>query len=82
MPDRLAFHPYMSGVEIVGFKDPANWDESWRVYASDLAANRPGEAQNGEKWYNFDNGNKDLKDLKKMVKELEEVIVALREKKE
>ena len=69
-------------LRLLGFKDPANWDDSWRVYASDLAANRPVEAPNGEQWYNFDKVNKDLKSLDKKVKELEETIAALKEKKE
>ena len=38
-----------------------------RVYASDLAANRPIEAPNGQQWYNFDGVNKDLKKQKKKV---------------
>ena len=67
---------------LLGFKDPANWDDSWRVYASDLFANRPVEASNGEQWYNFDKVNKDLKKLDKKVKELEETIAALQDKTE
>jgi len=66
-------------LRLLGFKDPANWDESWRVYASDLAANRPVVASNGAQWYNFDGVNKDLKKLKKQVKELEEALAALKE---
>jgi thiosulfate/3-mercaptopyruvate sulfurtransferase len=69
-------------LRLLGFKDPANWDDSWRVYASDLYANRPVEAPNGEQWYNFDGVNKDIKKLKKKVKELEEALAALDEKKE
>jgi thiosulfate/3-mercaptopyruvate sulfurtransferase len=69
-------------LRLLGFKDPANWDDSWRVYSSDLAANRPVEAPNGEQWYNFDGVNKDLKKLKKQVKELEEALAALQEKKD
>ncbi|KPK00725.1 MAG: hypothetical protein AMJ60_00295 [Desulfobacterales bacterium SG8_35] len=66
-------------LRLLGFKDPANWDDSWRVYASDLAANRPVEASNGAQWYNFDGVNKDLKKLKKQVKELEEALAALKD---
>jgi len=69
-------------LRLLGFKDPANWDDSWRVYASDLYANRPVEAPNGEQWYNFDGVNKDIKKLKKTVEELEEALAALEEKKE
>ena len=69
-------------LRLLGFNDVANWDDSWRVYASDLAANRPVEAANGEQWYNFDGVNKDIKKLKEQVKELEETIAKLTETKE
>ena len=69
-------------LRLLGFTDVANWDDSWRVYASDLAANRPVEAANGEQWYNFDGVNKDIKKLKEQVKELEETIAKLTETKE
>jgi thiosulfate/3-mercaptopyruvate sulfurtransferase len=69
-------------LRLLGFKNPANWDDSWRVYASDLYANRPVEAPNGQKWYNFDGVNKDIKKLKKQVKELEEALAKLEEVKE
>jgi len=59
-------------LRLLGFTAPANWDDSWRVYGSDLAANGPVEAPNGEQWFNFDGVNKDLKKLKKDVKALEE----------
>ena len=66
-------------LRLMGFKDPANWDESWRVYSSDLAANAPVE---NEEWYNFDGVNKALKKLNEKVKELEETVAALEDKKE
>ena len=69
-------------LRLLGFKNPANWDDSWRVYASDLYANRPVEAPNGQQWYNFDGVNKDIKKLKKQVKELEEALAKLEEVKE
>ena len=69
-------------LRLLGFKDPANWDDSWRVYASDLYANRPVEAPNGEQWYNFDGVNKDIKKLKETVEKLEETLASLEEKKE
>ncbi len=56
-------------LRLLGFKNPANWDESWRVYGSDLAANGPVA---NEQWFNFDGVNKSLKKLKKKVEELEE----------
>lgn len=64
-------------LRLLGFENPANWDDSWRVYASDLAAYRPVEAPNGEQWYNFDKVNKDLKKLSKKIDELEETLAEL-----
>ena len=69
-------------LRLMGFKDPANWDDSWRVYASDMAAYRPVEAPNGEQWYNFGKVNKTLKKLTKKVKKLEEALAKLEEAKE
>jgi len=69
-------------LRLMGFKDPANWDDSWRFYSSDLAANRPVEAPNGEQWYNFGKVNKTLKKLTKKIKKLEETIAKLEETKE
>ena len=69
-------------LRLMGFKDPANWDDSWRVWGSDLQANRPVEAPNGHQWYNFDKVNKTLKKLTKKVKKLEDALAALDEKKE
>ena len=50
----------------LGFKDPANWDDSWRVYGSTLAF--PVE---DEQWYNFDGVNKKIKSLETKVEALE-----------
>ena len=50
----------------LGFKDPANWDDSWRVYGSTLAF--PVE---DEQWYNFDSVNKKIKSLETKVGALE-----------
>jgi thiosulfate/3-mercaptopyruvate sulfurtransferase len=69
-------------LRLMGFENPANWDDSWRVYASDLAAYRPIEAPNGEQWYNFDKVNKTLKKLTKKVKKLEEALAKVEEAKE
>ena len=66
-------------LRLLGFADPANWDESWRVYSSDLAANAPVE---NEEWYNFDGVNKAIKKLNKKVKKLEETLAELEETKE
>ena len=66
----------------MGFKDPANWDDSWRVYSSNLNAYYPVEAPDGEQWYNFDKVNKDIKKLTKKIKELEETIAKLEETEE
>jgi len=51
---------------LMGFEDPANWDESWRVYGSQVAY-----PVAGEQWYNFGKINKQIKKLEKKVKTLE-----------
>jgi thiosulfate/3-mercaptopyruvate sulfurtransferase len=53
-------------LRLLGFKDPANWDESWRVYGSSLEY--PVE---DEQWYNFAGVNKKIKKLEKKVDALE-----------
>lgn len=53
-------------MRLAGFKDPANWDESWRVYGSQL-----GYPVGGEQWYNFASLNKKLKKLEKKVATME-----------
>lgn len=63
-------------LRLMGFKDLANWDESWRVYASDFA-NYPVEAPNGQQYYNFDKVNKDIKKLTKKLDKLEETLKKL-----
>jgi len=50
----------------LGFKNPANWDESWRVYGA-----RTDYPAADEQWYNFDAVNKELKSLDKKVETLE-----------
>ena len=50
----------------LGFKDPANWDESWRVYGS--TQEFPVE---DEQWYNFAGVNKKIESLEKKVQALE-----------
>jgi len=53
-------------LRLLGFKEPANWDDSWRVYGSSLMY--PVE---GEQWFNFAKINKEIKKLKAQVKKLE-----------
>lgn len=53
-------------LRLMGFKDPANWDESWRVYGSQLSY-----PVAGEQWFNFAGLNKKLKKLEKKVAKLE-----------
>ena len=53
-------------LRLLGFKDPANWDESWRVYGS-----QPDMPVEDEQWFNFAGLNKKLKDLEKKVTALE-----------
>ncbi len=58
---------------LLGFKDPANWDDSWRVYGSSFE-NYPISAPNGPQYYNFAKVNKKLKKLEKRVKKLEKAV--------
>jgi thiosulfate/3-mercaptopyruvate sulfurtransferase len=51
---------------LLGFNDAANWDESWRVYGSQL--DFPVE---GEQWFNFASVNKKIKSLEAKIKKLE-----------
>ncbi len=53
-------------LRLLGFKDPANWDESWRVYGSQLAY-----PVADEQWYNFADVNKKIKQLEEKVAKLE-----------
>ena len=50
----------------LGFKDPANWDDSWRIYGATVAY--PVE---DEQWFNFGSVNKKIKKLEKKVAALE-----------
>ena len=52
-------------MRLLGFKDPANWDESWRVYGSQLDY-----PVAGEQWFNFAGLNKKIKKLEKQVAKL------------
>jgi thiosulfate/3-mercaptopyruvate sulfurtransferase len=53
-------------LRLLGFKDPANWDESWRVYGSQLDF-----PVAGEQWYNFAGVNNKIKKLEKKIADLE-----------
>jgi len=53
-------------LRLLGFKDPANWDESWRVYGSQLSY-----PVADEQWYNFAGVNNKLKALEAKVQALE-----------
>lgn len=55
-------------MRLLGFKDPANWDESWRVYGSQLDF-----PVAGEQWFNFAGLNKKIKKLEKQVAKLSAV---------
>ncbi len=54
---------------LLGFNDPANWDDSWRVYGS-----LPDTAVEDEQYYNFAGTNKKIKNLEKQVEKLEEMV--------
>jgi len=58
-------------LRLLGFKEPANWDDSWRVWSSNLHADFPVAAPNGVQWYNFAKVNKAIAKLEKKVKKLE-----------
>lgn len=66
---------------LMGFKDPANWDESWRVWGSDLHSNLPIEAPNGPQYWNFAKANKTHKELEKRIKALEDALAKMSGKK-
>ena len=53
-------------LRLLGFEDPANWDESWRVYGSQLSY-----PVADEQWYNFAGVNNKIKSLEAKVKALE-----------
>ena len=53
-------------LRLAGFTNTANWDESWRVWGSQLEY-----PVAGEQWYNFAGVNKKIKKLEKKVKQLE-----------
>ena len=53
-------------LRLMGFKEPANWDESWRVYGARLDY-----PVADEQWYDFAKVNSDLRALQDKVKTLE-----------
>ena len=64
-------------MRLLGFKDPANWDESWVVYGSSYK-DLPVE---GEQWLDFARINKLEKKIKDMEKKLEALAPKDEEKK-
>jgi len=59
-------------LRLLGFKDPANWDESWRVYGSHYKDYPVA----GEQFFDFNR----VKKAEKKIKKLEEKLAALEEK--
>lgn len=53
-------------LRLMGFKNPANWDDSWRVYGSN-----PDFPAADEQWFNFSKLNKTVKKLGKRLSKLE-----------
>jgi thiosulfate/3-mercaptopyruvate sulfurtransferase len=51
---------------LLGFKDPANWDDSWRVYGARLEY-----PVADEQWYDFAKVNSELRSLENKIKALE-----------
>jgi thiosulfate/3-mercaptopyruvate sulfurtransferase len=64
-------------LRLLGFKDPANWDESWRVYGSHYN-DYPVE---NEQWFDFNRMRKAEKKIKKLEKKLEALAPKEDEKK-
>jgi len=55
-------------LRLMGFKDPANYDDSWRIYGSHVdypVAN--------ENWYDFAKVNKAIKEVKELKQKVEEL---------
>jgi len=55
-------------LRLMGFKDPANYDDSWIVYGSNV--NYPVANEN---WYDFVKGNEAIKAVEELKKEIEEL---------
>ncbi len=53
-------------LRLMGFEDPANWDDSWRIYGSQLEY-----PVADEQWYNFAGVNNKIKALEKKISKLE-----------
>lgn len=62
-------------LRLLGFKEAANWDDSWRVYGSQIAY-----PVADEQWFNFAGMNKKVKALEKKVAELEKANAKLAHK--
>ncbi len=54
-------------MRLMGFREPANWDESWIVWGSDLTKRYPIE---NEEWIDFSRIDKLEKDVKKLTEQL------------
>jgi thiosulfate/3-mercaptopyruvate sulfurtransferase len=59
-------------MRLLGFKDPANWDESWRVYGSSYND----YPIDNEQWFDFNR----VKKAEKKIKKLQDKLAALEEK--
>jgi thiosulfate/3-mercaptopyruvate sulfurtransferase len=53
-------------LRLLGFKDPANYDESWRVYGSDVEY-----PVKNEQWFDFWNAQWKIQDLERRIQGLE-----------
>jgi len=53
-------------LRLLGFKDPANWDDSWQIYGAKLEY-----PVTDEQWYNFAAVNNKIRSLENKVKTLE-----------
>ena len=58
-------------LRLLGFKDPSNWDESWRIYGS-----IPGTLVADEQWFDFATVNSKIKSLEGKITDLEAALAA------
>ncbi len=54
-------------LRLLGFKEPANYDESWTVYGSNVEF-----PVAEEQWFDFLNAQWQIEDLERRIKSLEE----------
>ncbi len=58
-------------MRLLGFKEPSNWDESWRIYGS-----TPTSLIADEQWFDFATVNSKMRDLESKINKLEAATAA------